>query len=170
MDKALITLIILIVVLTLLIYISIRNPAKNPLTRLIRIILFLGLVIAIVIIAVKEFGPNVKNPIFSEAGRGENEGKDEKQSSDGAASPEQNGTVHIEVTVKGFEVSIGGAVFDCSGGDLSEVDKALGDSATGGRTFRLIDDYAVSSVYHHVYELLSSKGATVEEVRFGQEE
>ncbi len=170
MDKALITLIILVVVLTLLIYVSVRNPSKNPLTRLIRIILFLGLVIAIVIIAVKEYGPNGKNPIFSEAGRGEHEGEDEKQSSDGAASPEQSGTVYVEVTVRGFEVCIGEMVFDCSGGDLSEVDKILKDSADSGRAFRLIDDYAVSSVYHHVHELLSLKGASVEEVKFGQED
>lgn len=167
MDKPLITLIILIVILTLLIYVSVRNPAKNPLTRLIRIVLFLGLVIAIVIIAVKEYGPNGKNPIFSEAGRGEHEGQDDKQTSPGAKT-EQGGVVYVEVTVRGFEVSIGDAAYDCSGGSFESADAALKELAEAGRAFRLIDDYAVSSVYHHVREVLSSKGASVEEVVFGQ--
>ena len=168
MDKPLITLIILIVMLTLLIYVSVRNPAKNPLTRLIRIILFLGLVIAIVIIAVKEYGPNGKNPIFSEVGRGEHEGQDDKQSSPGA-SAEQGGVVYVEVTVKSFEVSFNGASYDCSDGSFEKADAALKEMTEGGRAFRLIDDYAVSSVYHHVKDLLAGEGASVEEIKFGQE-
>ncbi|MBO4505764.1 MAG: hypothetical protein J5712_05335 [Lachnospiraceae bacterium] len=167
MDKPLITLIILVVMLTLLIYVSVRNPAKNPLTRLIRIILFLGLVIAIVIIAVKEYGPNGKNPIFSEAGRGEHEGQDDKQTSPGV-SAEQGGVVYVEVTVRGFEVSIGDTVYDCSNGRYESADAALQECVDAGRAFRLIDDYAVSSFYHHVREILSSKGAYIEEVVFGQ--
>jgi hypothetical protein len=167
MDKPLITLIILIVILTLLIYVSVRNPAKNPLTRMIRIILFLGLVIAIVIIAVKEYGPNGKNPIFSEAGRGEHEGQDDKQTSPGT-SADHGGVVYVEVTVRGFEVTVGETVYDCSDGDYESADAVLKEYASTGRAFRLIDDYAVSSVYHHVREVLSSNGASVEEVVFGQ--
>ena len=164
MDNALIALIILIVILALLIYVSVKNPSKNPLTRLIRIILFLGLVIAIVIIAVRQYGPNGKNPIFSEAGRGENEGQDDKQTSLGT-SADNSGTVYVEVTVNGFEVSFNGAVYDCSSG-FETADAALNEIADAGRAFRLIDDYAVSAVYHHVRDLLAGRGASVEEIAY----
>ena len=168
MDNALITLLILVVILALLIYVSIRNPAKNPLTRLIRIILFLALVITIIVIAVREYGPNGRNPIFSEAGRGENEGEDEKQSSPDKKSG-SGSTVYAEVYVRGFEVTVNGYTYDCSGGDHSEIDAALTGLVKSGDKFRVVDDYAVSSVYHHVVGILEQQGASIEEITFGAE-
>ena len=162
MNKALIILIILIVILALLIYVSVRHPSKTPLTRLIRMIMFLGLVIAIVIIAVREYGPNGRNPMFSEAGEGDNEGSDDKQTVPGIDSNEGS-IVYVEVIVQGFEVTLNGVTYDCSGDSIGNADEALKDYAKAGRKFRVNGDYAVSSIYHHVMDVLSSEGVFPED-------
>ena len=90
MKNTVIVLIILVVLLALVIYLSLKNPAKNRLTKLIRALIILALLIAIVVISVKEFGPKGRNPIFSESGRGENTGTDDKQTYDEATGSEQN--------------------------------------------------------------------------------
>ena len=72
-----------VVLLALLFYVSMKNPAKNRLTKIIRFILAVILLVVFFVYAVKEFGPRGRNPIFSDAGRGENTGEDTVQTSPG---------------------------------------------------------------------------------------
>ena len=163
MSNALITIIVLIVILALHVYICIKNPSKNRLTGIFRFLLGLVLLIVLVVFAVREYGPRGNNPIFSDAGRGGNEGDDTRQTSKGTAS-DTNGKVIIEIFVSGFEVSVDGVAYDCSGGDYGELDTVL--SGLGGDRYKVkvIDHYGVSGVYHHVNGVLEGLGIDAEEV------
>ena len=68
------------------------------------------------------------------------------------------------LTKLGYDVLDGGLVIDDE--KYETADAALNEIADAGRAFRLIDDYAVSAVYHHVRDLLAGRGASVEEIAY----
>ena len=165
MSKTLIILIVLILALALLIYISMKNPSRNRMTKIVRAVLFLVLLITIIVIGMKEYGPNGRNPIFSEAGRGENEGTDTQQTSAGSNASEGS-QITADIVVHGMTVDIAGVKYDCSDGDYEELDSALLAYCDSGYAFRLADDYASSAVYHHLLDRLKALNAKVVEVDF----
>ena len=154
-----------VVLLALLFYVSMKNPAKNRLTRIIRFLLALILLIVFFVYGMKEFGPRGNNPIFSDAGRGENEGEDTRQTSKGQEQS-VSGREILEIEIDGFKVNLAGEEFDCTDSKFDTLDEKLTAYANGGYSFRIVADYAVASVYHHVNELLNELGAKTETAEF----
>ncbi len=152
-----------VVLLALLFYVSMKNPAKNRLTKIIRFLLAVILLIVFFVYGMKEFGPRGNNPIFSKAGRGENEGEDTQQTSKGQELS-VSGREILEIVIDGFSVNLAGENYDCSDNEFDTLDERLTTYATGGYSFRIVADYGVASVYHHVNELLNGLGAKVETV------
>ncbi len=161
MSNALITIIVLVVILALHVYICIKNPSRNRLTGIFRFLLGLVLLIVLVVFAVREYGPRGNNPIFSDAGRGENEGEDTRQTTKGGER-DTSGKEVIEVVVSGFEVTVAGNVYDCSGEDYVGLDAVLSELGGNSYKVKVIDRYGVAKVCHHVSDVLAGLGIDAE--------
>lgn len=150
-----------VVLLALLFYVSMKNPAKNRLTKIIRFILAVILLVVFFVYAVKEFGPRGRNPIFSDAGRGENTGEDTVQTSPGQELVPKGQEI-IDIVITGFEVDIAGTVYSAENDGMGAIEEILSTYNTGGYKFRVNGDYAVASVFHRISEYLAGIGAEAE--------
>ena len=150
-----------VVLLALLFYVSMKNPARNRLTKIIRFVLAVILLVIFFVYAVKEFGPRGNNPIFSDAGRGENTGEDIVQTSPGQELTSKGQEI-IDIVITGFEVDIAGTVYSAEDDGIKAIEEILGTYNAGGYRFWVNGDYAVSSVFHQISEYLAWIGAEAE--------
>lgn len=163
MDGELIGLIIVAALLVMFVFIFIKNPSKTKSAKFARGTIILILLVVLGVLLVKQYGPNGNNPVFSEAGRGDNEGRDTQESTAGG-QVDSGEDDRIDFVVRGRTVEVNGNSYDCEGGNYTALDEMVKQSDFTGYKVFLSDDYAVSSVYHHVKELLENKGVVFEAI------
>ena len=154
------TVIIILGVLFLLFLIRncFKYPAKSRSARRIRAILILGTVAVIAVIAILEYGPRGENSLLDEAGIGENEGSDDRQvyANGGSGDRIPDG---VTITVSGSEIDINGVVFRKEK-EYAGCEEYLIKQWDGSGQVVLKDNYAVSSAFHYIIDLLEKNGIT----------
>ena len=163
MDGYVVGLILIAVALALCVYVFVKRPSRpGTAQRLLRFLFVAALLVAACVLLVLEFGPNGRNSLLSEAGRGENEGSDTRQTVEEQLSGGEG--KDISCVVSGTVINIGGMSFDCAEGSYTEFDRYIADTDFDGYEVRLVDNYAVSAVYHHAAEFMQLCGIEFEEV------
>ncbi len=152
------TVIIIIGVLFLLFLIRscFKYPAKSRSARRIRMILIAGTVAVIAVTAFLKYAPRGENSLLEDPGIGENQGSDDKQSYANGGSGDQvpEGVI---ITVSGGEIDINGIVFRQEK-EYAGCGEFLKKQWDGSSQVLLKDNYALSSAFHFIMELLEQNG------------
>lgn len=160
MSLSLMVFIISILLLIFIVYLCFRFPSKSKSARRPRVILIIALLATAVISGFLRFAPRGMNSLFGEAGIGESEGSDTRQTySDGR--DEEGEPQGFEIRVEGSVASVGDKSFEITDSGDDGLAGYIESRSLSGLSVRLVDAYALSKAYHYVEGLLDRQGAII---------